>query len=496
MNRSASPGLGQWITVLLLVTMTVFLFFKLYQFAGAREYYPTGLTIAGVDVGGMNREEASTVLNNRYLEAPIIIYHGENKVEISPTDAEFTLDLEAMLSQADYQRFQQDFWAGFWGFLWGRPVEVDPVPLYATHNREELRETLKSIATLTDQPAQPPQPIPATMSFQFGESGTKTNIEASFSNVEAALYRPSSREARLIVEPLNPDRPDINLLTRLMVNYLQDFETTNNGVASVFIYDLNTGQELSLNADMPMSGTDVLRIPIVLELYRQLDNVPTLLQRQLISDTLVIQPDVASANQLLGQISGTDDAYAGAEQVTNSLQKMGLVNSYILTPFGEDPRAGQRPLTTPANSSEEIRTQPGSYAQMTAEDIGLLLADLYYCAQGKGGTITAVFTGDVTQEECQEILNYMSQNNIESLFEEGVPKDVTLAHRHGWISDTHSDAGIVFTPGGNYVIVGMLYKPDWLEWETSSPILSDISRAAYNYFNYSQPYFGGLSTAN
>jgi len=495
MNRSTSPGLGQWITVLLLVIVTVFLFFKLYQYAGARDYYPTGLTIAGVDVGGMNKEEASTVLNNRYLEAPVIIYHSDDKVEISPTDAEFTLDLEAMLSQADYQRFQQDFWAGFWGFLWGRPVEVDPVPLYATHNREELRETLKSIATLTDQPAQPPQPIPSTMSFQFGESGTKTNIEASFSDVESALYRPSSREARLIVEPLNPERPDINLLTRLMVNYLQDFETLNNGVASVFVYDLNSGEEVSLNADMPMSGTDILRLPIVLELYHQLDNVPTLLQRQYISDTLVIQPDVASVNQLLSQI-GDGDPHSGAEQVTQSLQQMGLVNSYILTPFGEDPRAGQRPLSTPANESEEIRTQPGGYAQMTAEDMGLLLVDLYYCAQGNGGTITAVFEGDITQEECQEMLNYMSQNQIESLLEEGVPDTTTIAHRHGWISDTHTDAGIVFTPGGNYVIVGMLYKPDWLEWETSSPILSDISRATYNYFNYSQPYLGGVSSTN
>ena len=494
MTRNASPGLGQWITVLLLVIVTVFLFVKLYQYAGARDYYPTGLTVAGVDVGGMNKEEASTVLNNRYLEAPVIIYYNNDKVEISPTDAEFTLDLEAMLSQADYQRFQQDFWAGFWGFLWGRPVEVDPVPLYATHNREKLRETLKSIATLTDQPAQPPQPVPSTMSFQFGEAGTKTNIEASFSDVEAALYRPLSREARLIVEPLTPDRPDMNLLTRLMVNYLQDFETINNGVASVFIYDLDTGEEVSLNADMPMSGTDVLRLPTVLELYRQLDNVPTLLQRQLISDTLVIQPDVISANQLLSDISGTNDPYTGAEQVTKSLQQMGLVNTYLLTPFGEEPRAGQRPLSTPANESEEIRTRPGGYAQMTAEDIGLLLADLYYCAQGKGGTITAVFQGDISQEECQETLNYMSQNQIESLLEEGVPDDITIAHRHGWISDTHTDAGIVFTPGGNYVIVGMLYKPDWLEWETSSPILSDISRATYNYFNYNQPYLGGSST--
>jgi beta-lactamase class A len=493
MNRSSSPGLGQWITVTLLVAVTVFLLVKLYQYAGAREYYPTGLTVAGVDVGGLTRDEAGAVLNNRYLEAPVMIYHGPDSFEISPTQAEFTLDLEAMLSQADYQRFQQDFWAGFWGFLWGRPVEVDPVPLYATHNREALREVLKDIASLTDQPAQPPQPVPTTMSFQFGETGTKTNIEASFDDVEAALYRPASREARLVVEPLQAERPDINLLTRLMVNYLQDFETTANGVASVFVYDLDKGEEVALNADMPMSGTDVLRLPIVLELYRQLDNVPSLLQRQLISDTLVIQPDPAAANQLLSIVSGADNAHAGAEQVTQTMQRLGLANSYLLVPFGEEPAAGQRPLETPANTSDEVRTNPDGYAQMTAEDIGMLLADLYYCAQGKGGTITAVFSGDVSQAECQEILTYMSQNKIESLIEEGVPAGIAVAHRHGWISDTHTDAGVVFTPGGNYVIVEMLYKPDWLDWETSSPLMADISRAAYNYFNFSNPYLGGAS---
>jgi beta-lactamase class A len=491
MNRSSSPGLGQWITVTLLVAVTVFLLVKLYQYAGARDYYPTGLTVAGIDVGGMTPEEASTVLNNRYLEAPIVIFHNSDRFELSPTKAEFTLDLSAMLSQADYQRFQQDFWAGFWGFLWGRPVEVDPVPLYATHNREALREVLKDIATLTDQPAQPPQPVPTTMSFQFGEAGTRTNIESSFDDVEAALYRPSTREARLMVEPLDPARPNINLLTRLMVNYLQDFETINNGIASIFIYDLETGEEVALNADAPMSATDVMRIPTVLELYRQIDGVPTLLQRQLISDTLVIQPDVASANQLLSIISGSDDPYAGAEKVTNTIQRLGLANSYFLIPFGEEARAGQRPLTTPANSAEIIRTRPDLYRQMTAEDIGLLLVDLYYCAQGKGGAITAVFAGSISQEECQDMLNYMSQNKIESLLEEGVPRGVTVAHRHGWISDTHTDAGIVFSPGGAYVIVEMLYKPDWLEWEISSPILADISRAAYNYFNYNNPYLGG-----
>ncbi len=488
MNRNTSPGLGQWITVSLLVGVTVFLLVKLYQYAGARSYYPTGLTIAGIDVGGLTREEASEVLNNRYLEAPVKVFHGADSFEISPTRAEFTLDLEAMLSQADYQRFQQDFWAGFWGFIWGRPVEVEPVPLYATHNRETLREVLQEISGLTDKPAQPPQPVPNSLSFQYGESGTRTNIEASFDDVETALYRPSEREARLEIAPLQPERPEINLLTRLLVNYLQDFEQTTGGVASVFIYDLTNGEEVAINADVAMSGVDVLRIPVVLEAFRTLDNVPTLAQRQLMENTLIVQPDPTAVNQLLNVIAGIEDPYQGAAMVTATMQRMGLANSYLLTPFGAEPRAGQRPLETPANSVEVPRTTPDLYRQMTAEDIGLLLADIYYCAQGRGGAISAIFPDQITPDECQQLLELMTQNEIDSLLEEGVPTNVSLAHRHGWNSDTHADAGIVFSPGGDYVIVEILYKPDWLEWEVSSPLLADISRAAYNYFNFDNPY--------
>ena len=192
MNKSSSPGLGQWITVTVMVSVSLFLLFKLYQFAGSRGLYPVGLTVAGVDVGGMTSEQASEILTNRFVEAPVLLHHGDESFEIGPERAEFTPDIPAMLSQADYQRTQQDFWAGFWGYLWGRPVEVEPVELQATHNREALQEVLREIASLADEPAQPPQPVPSTLSFQYGTSGIRTDIDASLADVETALYRSSN----------------------------------------------------------------------------------------------------------------------------------------------------------------------------------------------------------------------------------------------------------------------------------------------------------------
>ena len=496
MNRNSAPGLGQWITVSLMVVVSMFLLYKLYQYAGTRTTYPTGLTIGGVTVGQMTEEEARAALSEKYLDAPVTLFHGEDSFELMPAQAEFTLDFDTMLSQADEQRTGQYFWPGFWGYLWGRPYEVDPVALAASHNREALRNVLEGIRSVVDLPAQPPQPIPGSMTFQLGTPGTETNIEASFADIEAALLRPTMRQARLVIEPKEPERPNMNLLARLLVNRLQVYEQDTGGMAGVFIMDLDTGAEININSGEPVSAIDLMKIPIVLETYRTLNQLPTLSQRQLISDTLVANPEHTSANELLALISASGDPVAGAAQVTGTLQRLGLVNTFIMAPYDAGLPAGLRTPETPANTVESLRANPSPTMQTTAEEIGTLLSMIYYCATGQGGTLPAAFPGDDWQRECLEILDYMQQNKIGSLLEEGVPSEVNVAHRHGWIGDTNVDAGIVFSPGGDYILVEVLYKPEWLEWEVSAPLMADVSRATYNYFNLDTPYLEETSAAN
>jgi hypothetical protein len=69
---------------------------------------------------------------------------------------------------------------------------------------------------------------------------------------------------------------------------------------------------------------------------------------------------------------------------------------------------------------------------------------------------------------------------------------VRVSHKHGWSFNEHGDAGIVYSPGGDYVIYTLLAQPenDWLMSEYSFPILREISRSAYNYFNPDEPYEG------
>lgn len=494
MNNSSTPGFRQWLVMSLIVASIVLLLYKVYEYGTVRQFLPTGLTIGGINVGGMTAEEARGAVSSRYMETDVIIYHGEESIAVSPSDIEFQLDLEAMMSEADFQRSQQDFWAGFWGFLWNRPIEVEMVELRADHDSEELRRVLETIAGGFDAPPQPPQPVPTTLTFQYGESGVQTAVDASMSDVAAAFYRPTVREAHLTMEPVQPARPDMSLLARLITNHLQ--EQAFGGAASVFIMDLASGDEVFIDAGLPMSGMDLLRLPIALDSYRMIEGSPSLSQMQNITRTLLTDESVAP-NNLLKVIAGQDNAFLGAELMTQSMWRLGLKNTFVAIPYGEGPvPGGATTYDTPANTTNGQFTEPTPYLQTTAEDMGALLAMLYYCAEGTGGPLLAAYPEQISPQECTKIIEVMQKNDIGSLIEEGVPPGTPVAHRHGWIGDTHGDAGIVYSPGGDYVLVEILYQRDWLPWERSSPLMADISRATFNYFNFDNPYLEGSRATN
>jgi len=62
-----------------------------------------------------------------------------------------------------------------------------------------------------------------------------------------------------------------------------------------------------------------------------------------------------------------------------------------------------------------------------------------------------------------------------------------VAHKHGYINDTHGNAGIVFTPGGDYALVTALHAPTWLDFQISFPLIMDMSRETFNYLNPATP---------
>ena len=491
-QRRSAPGFGQWVLVTLTIILAGFLGFQLYEYGIQRNLFPAGLQVAGVDVGGMTRAEAEAALTARYIDASIRIYYGEIPIEIEPAEAEFTLAFDKLISRAERERDEQAYWPGYWGYLWNRPIDLEPVVLideYFSYNPEALRDTLQTIANQFDVQADPPQPVGSTMSFQYGTPGVVSNIDASIDDVLAALQRPVDREAHLVLENISTSEPDIRLLSTLLVNSVKEFEARSGGVASLYVADLKQSSEVSYQAEMPVSGMNVLRIPLLVEVVRILDAQPLPQQMDLLREAAT-SDDGAMADALLMVIAGEEDPEKGAVLFNEAMGRIGLGNTFISCPFSAEDTTRCIPRETTANTTEYNGIAPDPHRQTTAEDIGLLLSMLYYCAEADGGALRAIYGAEMPANKCQLVIDLLASNRIGSLIEEGVPDEATVAHRHGWQTDTYGDGAIIYSPGADYVLVEFMHKPGWLAWEVSSPLMADLSRATYNFFNFDSQFLG------
>ncbi len=474
MSRRGAVAWAEWGAIILIVIGAAVLAIQLNSYSNFRERYPTNMLIAGVDVGGLTRDEAAQQITAVYNSEIDLYYQGE-RIPLDPADVEFSLDMEPMLQAASEQQDAQSFWSGFWDFLWNRQVEIEPVDLQASFTPRRLQAILANIAATRDAPPQPPVPVPATLDFQPGEPGYQMNLEASQPLIEAALLSSSSRQSTLVVDQLSSPDPDLEILGRLIENRMSDF----GGIYSISVIDLQSGQILGIDPGIAYSGMSILKIPIMVEAFRTLDRPPNIEETKLLTETMVESGNY-TANLVLDLIAGEDNGMLGAEKVTQSMWNLGLINTFIAVPYEED-IVGT--YATAANQRTDVFTNPDSKLQTTAEDMAMLLEMVYQCVAG-GGTLIAAYPGQLNQDECQFMIELMNQNRIGSLIEAGVPEGTSVAHKHGWEAETHGDAGIVFTPGGDYVLVQYLFFPGWLEWAVSSPLMADISQATYNFFNF------------
>ena len=78
----------------------------------------------------------------------------------------------------------------------------------------------------------------------------------------------------------------------------------------------------------------------------------------------------------------------------------------------------------------------------------------------------------------------------DQMLRQGIPPGTPLMHKHGYGFDIHGDAGVIFSPGGDYVLVTYVSDPgvDWLVADLSFPIMRELSQIVYKYFNYDDPY--------
>ncbi len=496
-NKSRFPFKAAWGIVRQLIFLAAvigFIWFagsEVWEYLKVRDNFPKGTEIGSIEVGNLGLDPAQRKVEEAYAK-PIIIRHENQAVEVLPADAGFTLFIEPMMEAANQQLHDTPHWKRFLHNFSNKylPDNFQPdlgqinIPLQAQVDPAMLDTVMTFLSNLIDRPAT--APVLQTESggtVEEGSPGFQIDIETSKPKISAVLLQPTDRTVALDI--LTQEAPKLNLayLETVLKQQLEVFD----GIGSIYILDLQTGEELRINSDDALSGLSVVKIAIMLETLRAVDGPLGLETVKLLEETAINSGNY-SANLLLDIVAGENNAYLGVDVLTASMQNLGLKNTFIVTPYEEPPRAAKPTLITEANSNPTIDFDPDPAMQTTASEMGRLLGMIYDCSRG-GGTLIAVYAGKVTPEECKYLIELMAQNDEGNLIRFGVPENVTVAHKHGWANNTHGDAGLVLSPGGDYVIATYLHQDsEWLPANISFPILRELSRTVFNFFNAENPY--------
>lgn len=489
-NRSIFVTL-RWISVFFIFLAVVLTVLQLVSYSRIRTSFPPGMVIAGVQVGGLGQQQAAERLLQTYTAVPVEVHYRDAVIQIRPTVIGFELDIAGMITAADLERLQQPFWTGFWDYLWNRLPKPQEIPLRAAYSEERLRAYLKDeVAIRYDQTPTEALPLTGSAGFQPGKAGTVLDINRAVILVDSALRSPSARVVNLSFNKITPPRPSMQNLQILLQRMIETSQF--DGVIEIYVNDLGTGQEIHfaydagqlVPPDIAFTAASTMKIPIMISLMRRLpDPLPQDIQDNMVKMIQLSMND--PADRLMETVI---DRNTGPLEVTKDMQALGLQNTFLAGYFYPGAPLLQR-IQTPANQRSDVKAGPDPYNQTTPTEMALLLEDLYRCSENGGGTFAAVFPGQITQSKCRQMISYLVLNKIAVLLQAGVPEGTRIAHKHGWIIENDglmhiiSDAGLVYSPGGNYVVSVYMYHPVQILFDPASKMIAEFSQAIYNYFN-------------
>jgi lipoprotein-anchoring transpeptidase ErfK/SrfK len=162
--------------------------------SGRTDLLATGVTVAGVDVGGMHVAEARALLESRLvrsLRRPLRLTDGTHSFVVDPARAGLHVDVDGMLTSALAQSRDGGLAQRFFRDLEGRDVHV-AVPLRATLADGSLARFVDDVASVVDRPPRPAHVVASAAKLRVvpERTGVAVRRDALRSALAAALLRP------------------------------------------------------------------------------------------------------------------------------------------------------------------------------------------------------------------------------------------------------------------------------------------------------------------
>lgn len=495
--RRRRPPILLIVSLLMLIGASALFITELIGFSQRENRLAAGLTLGNVEVGGLLDIEAASAIGSAYT-SPVTLYYRDAPINLSPDTIGFEVRVPEMLADARAaSETEGGFWTRFLGYLLGRESLVSSnIPLEADYQSDALRDELANIASIYDRPSGSATYNLQTLTFNEGDTGYELDLDAAVEVVDAALRRPENRWVDLPIVGGEEARTSLSTLENMLLEYLdsQGFVYDGqNSVASIFILDLETGEEINILGDVAFSAASTIKVPLLIDFFRILDQEPNQDEAFLMANSLLCSAN-SSSNLIMETFTGNGNLYSGIASLTNTAQYLGAENTYLNAPFIDgSPNQQLGAIAAPeTNPNPTVTTDPDIFNQTTAEDMGTIFSLIYDCAEYGSGLTAAYPDGEITQQECRQMIELMSANDLQRLLQASLPEDARISHKNGWVSGTiagasgatTADVGIVYSPSGrDYVISVFIWEATDGTGFNRWPLIEEISRATWNFFN-------------
>ena len=341
-------------------------------------------------------------------------------------------------------------------------------------------------------------PLTQTTGFFFdpGEPGYTFNVTRATSLVDLKLRAGMTEPIRFEPELVPPPPITPALLIPPLEARLAQFP----GVTSILVKNLDTDNVIyESNSDYVLSGMSIVKIGIMVEVYRHFGGEVDEQTHQDLMDMLGSQSCNPCANRLLAAVGG-GSAYDGAAKVTNTMRRLGLSNFYLCAPFRlvELQRDGGQLVWTASDSLWFVQSEVPRYdrcVRATPREMAGLTDMIYQCTQDEG-LLRDAYPSILSPQTCEDMVDIMAANDLRNMLGAGIPEWVKLAHKHGFSGydvpwgDTRGEVGIVFSPEATWLISFYIWQDTpWINWGVNQPLYRDVSNMLYNYFNAHEPFW-------
>lgn len=280
------------------------------------------------------------------------------------------------------------------------------------------------------------------------------------------MFYPSSQNSQMEVSAKEP-LPDVRW--NQLVSELESSAKNFRGDIGILIKDLNGNREWSYQPDRLFPSASLIKVPIMAATFHkikegglQLDTPLQLTRKDRMSGSGRLKWQRAGAtftvrDLLFYMITESDNTamrtllnYSGLAFYQQQFKEMGLL------------------VTNIEEQGLKLSSRP-------------VLRENYTTAREMGDMLTQIYKGKMVNKDASDtMLEMLKSLKHRERLARTLPPGWQIAHKTGLLRRACHDAGIIYSPEGNYVLVVLTWKgPDY---RSSKNYISKIGKITYRYF--------------